>query len=449
MAKLILSDIISDIRGTVGTHTYSYWKGVHLVKNRSVNYRTAHESAFRTAQKDFIARVSQYWMGGLTQDQRDGWQTYAEYIETLGDPYYGPTVIKLVGWRQYGGIMSGFNAFVLTNMLRRSIGKTDILEDDPIAIDPPPMPVFSSLTFLPGPPKLLRIILNKPDALIEDTWFRVFCRGHRYAHLILAKTGVAIPDAPIAWDVTYDCIKKPLAATPPWSTFAYTGDFCTALGTEIEIDTVPEAAGAQCSYYLDVAGFDNAVGWTVEAHLKVIEVLTGTFVLIVYDGTRWFRLSFTETGIEAFTGDTHEMDTTSHFRVYRITGKGTAMKVYVDGVLAITSTIVGQATGDKRVAFGDTSNAPNWNSNVQWSFIRIFDAGAVAGATETIDIEYMRFAKGHELPLQNELHDVQLDYISENGRYSPPSYIRSMAVRDPFLGGLWGSYPWDALVWDG
>ncbi len=166
MARLTLSDIISDIRGTVGTHTYSFWKGIHLVKNRSVNYRTAYESAAREAYNVFIAEISQYWLGGLSQAQRDAWDDYAEYIATLGFPYYGPNVFKIVGWKQYGGIMSGPNAFVLTNQLRRSIGKTTILEDDPVLIDPPPIPVFRSLEFILGPPKNYRCVY-------------LLCRGYR------------------------------------------------------------------------------------------------------------------------------------------------------------------------------------------------------------------------------------------------------------------------------
>ncbi len=59
----------------------------------------------------------------------------------------------------------------------------------------------------------------------------------------------------------------------------------------------------------------------------------------------------------------------------------------------------------------------------------------------------MRVAKGRDISLRNGLYDVQLDYINENGRYSPPSSIKSAVVYDSFPGGLWGNYVWDNYIW--
>lgn len=449
MANITLSDIITDIRGTVGTHVYSYWKGIHLVKIRSVNYRTAHESPYRSPQKDFIARVSQYWFSGLSAAQRTGWDAYATYIATLGPPYYGPTVIKLTGLKQYGGIMSGFNAFVLTNMLRRSVGLTTILEDDPLAITPPPMPNFTNLEYLPGPPKKLKVTVLGPTALYEDTWLRIFCRGTRNAHLIIAKVDEWIIGAGIVWDAVYDCNVEPPAATPPW-TLTYT-DYCTALGTVIEIDTVTPGGAARCVYKRTGLALTNATGWVIEARMKVVESAVADLRLFLWfrDGVYEDGLCFSGTGIKLYwDGGTHAMDTTDDYHTYRITGKGSVVKVYVDGVLRITGTL---ATGAvvKEVWFGDLASGAGANSNSLWDFIKWYVGGDAPADYQSFEWEDMRYAKGYELPLQNDLYDVQLDFISTNGRYSPPSTIRSIGVYDPFLSGLWGSWVWNARVWDG
>ncbi len=322
MAKLILSDIISDIRGTVGTHTYSKWKATHLVKNRSVNYRTAHESPFVAPYKKFIAEVSQYWTNGLSQAQRDGWEAFADHIAARGYPYYGSDVYKLVGWHQYGGTMSGVNVFVLTNMLRWSIGKTNILEDDPIIFGTAPRPEFVALDFIPGPPRLLRITIARPATLPEPSWLRIFCRGHRLAHLIMAKTVQVLVGAAIPWDDTYNCTVEPPAATPAWTLGG--ADHCVAAAGIITIDTATPGGGAQCNYYLDVAGISNATGWIREFKMKVGSAVAGTQSLgiVVRDGVYEERLLFADDNIRLLIdGDDFDMDTTDDYHVYQIAGE--------------------------------------------------------------------------------------------------------------------------------
>jgi len=449
MARLVLSDIISDIRGTVGTHTYSYWKGIHLVKNRSVNFRSPWESNHQDEYRLFIAKVSQYWTSGLSQAQRDGWETYADYIATLGYPYYGPGVEKLVGWRQYGGIMSGFNAYVLTNMLRRSIGKTTILEDDPLAINPPPQPILYSAVFIPGPPKKLRVTVGQPETLTEDTWIRVFCRGHKLAHLIMAKVVQATLGGAVPWDVDYDCSVEPPVAAPPWTLEGT--DECTSDGSTITIDTDTPGGVRRCDYFKENLAFDNTVGWIVEVRMKVfVAALADNRLMIkVGDGTKEETLMFAVDKIKLDkAGDEYVMDTTDDYHVYRLAGKGNILKVYVDGILRIYTTLSDPAIF-KRVYFGDNSLAAGFNSKSQWDYIRYYDAGDSPPNIETHDWQNMRYAQGFELPLQNDLYDVQIDHISENGRYSPPSEIRYVGVYNCFPGGLWGSYVWNTYAWDG
>jgi hypothetical protein len=104
-------------------------------------------------------------------------------------------------------------------------------------------------------------------------------------------------------------------------------------------------------------------------------------------------------------------------------------------------------TANKRVFFGDKNAAAGGNSESQWDYIKIYDAGNTPADFDYPEWDEMRYAKGAELSLQNDLYNVQLDFISENGRYSPPSVIRSQMVRDGFPGGLWGSEFWNNYVW--
>lgn len=447
MARLILSDIISDIRGTVGTHTYSNWKGVHLVKNRSVNYRTAHESPAREAYNVFIAEIGQYWLGGLDQAQRDGWDDYAEYIGTLGFPYFGSNVYKIVGWKQYGGIMSGPNAFVLTNQLRRSIGKTDILEDNPELIDPPPRPIVTSATYLPGPPKTIRLTVAEPSSLEEETWLRIFCKGTRYAHLIIAKIAEVFVNGGIPWDVDYDCSVEPDAAAPAWDLLG--NDFAISDGDILTIDTITPGGANACAYELGVVGLDNSVGWIVEVRLKVVTSASADERLMVNvsDGKYVEVLTFSDSLIKFLYGaGEHVMDTTSDYHIYRIVGKGASIKVFVDNVLRIDGHL-SQGTAFKKVRFGDIGTVVGENSESLWDYIKIYEGGAAPPGTIDYDFDKMRYAKGAELSLQNDHYFVQCDFISISGRYSSPSDILEVDVRDMFPGGLWGSYVWNNYVW--
>jgi len=343
--------------------------------------------------------------------------------------------------------MSGFNAFVLTNMLRRSIGKTDILEDDPIAIDPPARPQFYTLEFLVGPPKKLKVTISSPTDLVEPTWLRVFCRGHRMAHLIMAKVVQAAEGVPIPWDVTYPCDVEPDAAAPPWTRIG--DDFCTAAAGIITIDTVTPGGISVCAYRLASIGFDNAVGWVAEFKMKVVESagLDARLLFEVIDDKYFERLYISDSRIElAFDGGGCDMDTTDDYHVYRITVHGKDICVYVDSVLRIEGTL-SEVAAANRMIFGDYATPGGQNSKSMWDYIRWYLSGYTPPDRESHEWENMRYAKGAEFSLQNDLYDVQLDLIGASGRYSAPSGIKRSAVHDSFPGGLWGSYWWDTYVW--
>jgi len=447
VARITLSDIISDIRGRVGTHVYSIWKGIHLVKMVPKNFRYAWKSTHSPTYRKLVAEASLYWRKVLSPAEKATWETYATYLAALGYPYYGPTVFKLVGWKQYGGIMSAFNAFTLTNALRWSIGKTDIALEAPGTGDALPTPAFVSLEYIPGSPNILRATITRPTSLYQDAWLRVWCRGSQAAHLIMAKVVVGQIGENPAWTVDYDCSVEPDAATPAWTLFAT--DFCTVIDGVIEIDTITPGGAAACAYWRAPAGFDNAVGWAVEVDMQVIQSadVDKRLVVDVHDDVFQEELWFSASKIKLFNdGTEYVMDTTDRSHVYRITGKGGVIKVFVDNILRITG-VFATANGGGWVFFGDMSLVAGQNSISRWNYVRYYAGGDVAPGTEEIEWGNMRYAEGAELPLVLDNYQAQMDYIGADGRFSPPSAIKTAEARETFPGGLWNEAKWGSLLW--
>jgi len=75
MATLVPGSIVQDIRGSVGTETYSRNTGGLFVRNRTSPGQP--ESAERDLRQAAITAISQYWSGTLTEAQRQTWHTYA------------------------------------------------------------------------------------------------------------------------------------------------------------------------------------------------------------------------------------------------------------------------------------------------------------------------------------------------------------------------------------
>lgn len=447
MARITLSGIISDIRGRIGTNIFSIWKGIHIVKSTPTNFRYAWKSTESAQYRTLIALTSNYWRNVLSPAEKATWATYAEYLEALGAPYYGPTVFKLLGWKQYGGTMSAFNAFALTNALRLSIGKTVIALEAPPTGDSLPTPDFGILEYIPGSPNVLRATIARPAALYQDAWLRVWCRGTQSAHLIIAKVVVGqIGDEP-TWTVNYECSVEPDVAVPAWILGGV--DFCTVVNGVIEIDTITPGGAALCSYKRNEAAFDNAVGWTVEVDMKVLTSAAEDerIRLRIEDGAWEDSLVFSSSKIKLIDdGTEYAMDTTDDYHVYRVTGKGTVIKVYVDDVLVITGTLV-NADLDKSVTFGDGSAVAGQNSKSRWNYVKYFLGGDKAPQAERIEWENMRYAEGGELPLVLDSYQAQMDYIGADGRFSPPSAIKTVDVRETFPGGLWDESIWSGRIW--
>jgi len=140
---------------------------------------------------------------------------------------------------------------------------------------------------------------------------------------------------------------------------------------------------SQSSYYIAPA-FNNATGWTVEAKIKVISYSGTQFQqqlrISIRDGVWLENLLISNLGIKlSVSGETYAFDTTDAFHVYRITGIGTVVKVYVDGILRLTGTLSFALASDY-MDFGDISAINGENSKAEWNYIKYSTAGAYAPA---------------------------------------------------------------------
>jgi hypothetical protein len=181
MAKLIYETGVTPIRGHRQNTVLSLWKGIPTARLRSVHDRYAWESPLNAAHRNETERLVNSWQNDVSPAQKEGWATYAAYLETLPTDY-----TKIVGWKNYGGAMSAMDAFILTNSLRFSIGESDILLDEPSAENIPLTPILVTFTHLHTPDVELGAAGTFASHPIEEGFIRLWIRGKRHAHLLLA-----------------------------------------------------------------------------------------------------------------------------------------------------------------------------------------------------------------------------------------------------------------------
>lgn len=172
----------------------------------------------------------------------------------------------------------------------------------------------------------------------------------------------------IAWTKEYDGAAEPDSGGNYDWVLAGT-DFATSDGNILTINTIGQGTG-YCNYQRtpDV-NFDDGITMEVRAKLgTVVNGDTNRLTLNIYDGTQdeYFYCIITPDNIDT-NGGNYGLDT-SKWHTYRLTVKGTTLKVYVDGVLRITDTIINFACTDL-VTFGDTSGAAGLNLNVEIDYL--------------------------------------------------------------------------------
>jgi hypothetical protein len=423
MAKAVFSEIISDLRGKIGSHVWSNWRGIPIIKRAPTKMDYAWGSAFNAQHRALIKDCTYRWKKVLAQGQKDGWEEYAQYLATLPTSY-----VKLSGWKQYGGTMSGFNAYTLTNSFRRSIGKTDFLDDAPLSIESPPQPGFSNLEYISGPPKTLRATVANPAYLPEASFVRAWCRGTQYAHLIIAKYNEITTEPAPDWDVEYEANELPPYATPPWTLRGVeTGEIISG---KLHINH-PAEAGDVTDYYRNVDPTEN---WTFEIKLQIIATDNDIYCGITRPTTGYnvHRISFSVypdkviLTCQGYGTQDYVMDTTDAYHTYRIINQGYATKLYVDGVERCS--ISGGEIGDGGGQIFFPYVGPTDVTELYIDYVRYSLTEAIYPTGQQYSWNKMHYAKGAEADILPDTYKVQLDIIGESGRHSPPSEIKTIKV---------------------
>ncbi len=139
MARIWLSEIANDIRGSIKNHTYSIWKGLNYIREKAASISNPC-SFFQQRIRAKTTATSKRWYVTLTQGQRDLWNEYASNLPPKeGD---GGGMLQVIPDNR--GVMSGYNAYIMINLLATSANVTGgeaFIDDAPIGIDAPSAPL--------------------------------------------------------------------------------------------------------------------------------------------------------------------------------------------------------------------------------------------------------------------------------------------------------------------
>lgn len=136
-------------------------------------------------------------------------------------------------------------------------------------------------------------------------------------------------------------------------------------------------------YHIANPGLISAMGYTIEAKIKVIDTEGASMqsaCIRLYESTVQLNYLFLNKTSVKITGTaiSYNMDTTDVFHVYRIVVLGTVIQLYVDGDLKITDTCATTATAVSDILFGDLSATNGVNANTQWDYVKYYTGGAFA-----------------------------------------------------------------------
>jgi hypothetical protein len=423
MAVITLSDLIQDIRGKVGGKIYSIWKGIHTVKSQPINFRYAWESSFNVAQRALIKTCAYRWAYVLTSDQKAGWETYANYLATLPTDYD-----RLVGWKQYGGAMSGFNAYTHCNQLRLSVGLATVQDDAPIGEVSPGQPVFNTLTYNPGPPISLTAAYTLPDILPSSSYLRVWAKGTKYAHLILAGYKNVTGGPGVIWTVAYEGNEKPPDATPHW--ILEGTDEAEILDGILHLTQPVEQT---CDYYRTIP-YPQA-GLCVRFRAKTLNATSNQCQMRIFlqatAGTGWpVFLILAENAVLYYVNNnvvhTESIDVTTYHE-YEIRFDGTNWFLLIDSVPVHEEVAPEPIPTDvSTITFGHV--APYAYVQSWWDYVRYYLGASEPPSAYMLTWDKMRYARGAELNIFPDTYQCQLDIVSDKGRFGPPSNIKTLRV---------------------
>lgn len=213
MARIWLSEILNDIRGSVKNHVYSVWKGLNYIREKAVSISNPC-SINQTVTRAKTAASSQRWYTTLTQNQRNLWIEYAEALTPKeGD---GGGTKNLIPDNR--GVMSGFNAYVMLNSLAFNAAVTGMdtfIDDAPIGIDAPNAPTGLGCTWNEST-CCIDITWSDPIEALVGTMIRVWIvsldagvHKQRITYLALAEEGCAICTVRGALGASFDIWNMP------------------------------------------------------------------------------------------------------------------------------------------------------------------------------------------------------------------------------------------------
>ena len=183
----------------------------------------------------------------------------------------------------------------------------------------------------------------KTDAGISDI---VEPNYHKLS--VIMNTGGGVED----WTEKYEANEIPTDATPAW---ILGGDITTEeISPTGYLHTVTTWPDSNPYYYLADANINDTIGVTLEGRLKVVSAvaeLNQSFSLGLDGSANYVEMCIEEDNI--YIPDwcvseglqTYVMDTTDDYHVYRLTLEGTALKIYVDGILRLQGTAILASAG--------------------------------------------------------------------------------------------------------
>lgn len=202
MAWFKLGEIMTDIRGSVRNHVYSVWKGRHYLRTNAElvgNPQTDPQADLRRK----MSELSKRWNRDLDDTQRAGWESYAKTqgSKGAGDKDKGGEGII----PQNKGLMSGVNAFCMTNFLIWTVGGTEI-DDAPMGINPPTIPEKGECEYDPVNKKITVPIIfpewGPPrEGITPDGKVRVWVQPPKGVHSRIEKTVTGAPGESIVVEI--------------------------------------------------------------------------------------------------------------------------------------------------------------------------------------------------------------------------------------------------------
>lgn len=165
MAKIVLSDILNDIRGSIGAHVYSVWKGIHYIREKAAQIGNPN-SAKQVIVRNALAVAAQAWTSTLTVAQRNQWNEMAQRWGSAAKENTSKGYRDLMP--DLGRNMSGYNAYIRAAVSNAIVGIA-VVAAPSIGIDIPKPPTALAIT-PDGPPstKLTITWVDEPDMGAND-----------------------------------------------------------------------------------------------------------------------------------------------------------------------------------------------------------------------------------------------------------------------------------------